>query len=263
MLQSHVASVSSFMFATGVRTHVAGVIFTLCESHGALKSLRTLKLYRFSDDDVHLNWPTTSFQGLDDLQLHHLHRETSPTLDQLGIRSNSLRLRTLHLNYMYLPHDQTQDRIHPIIHLPSLRVLDIACANDSSLQPLLSMLSPGKPPLAPRLRSYCDRQLNRVMLSSFLERSDMVSLYVVDEYQVHIRGTMPPIQWLLFLPHMRILFLHCKHGYGAVLDQLLAPNDKIATARCPDLHTLVLLDCNIGGLGQNRMQRVAQVYSLS
>ncbi|KAG9096361.1 hypothetical protein FRC07_010945, partial [Ceratobasidium sp. 392] len=180
------------------------------------------------------SWPTAYLQGLVKLQLLGVAEFARPTFEELTTTlSGSELLHTLRLRDMAILPGNTS-----AIFLPGLQVLDIIGLESDSLVQLLTILSPGSLELDLRLglRRLEDSEITDVIVP-FCMRSNVVSLYLSESINTPSGQVIP---FLSALSSMQVLVLEDFRDRFHSLSSLIAVDDGLQIARCPELRTLCL-----------------------
>ncbi|CAE6430281.1 unnamed protein product, partial [Rhizoctonia solani] len=198
-----------------------------------LLPLRTLRLR-----NACIGWDSATHCGLTELHLEAIPEWAGLTICQLiemlraSPKLSSLKLSRVNL----LDNYTTYEGVPEPIHLGNLECLGLLWANPTVLQRLLPLIVPGTKPLYMSLGLY-DQDLIQTQVQSFLERSNVLALYL----DVGSHTWTPAL--LGYLPHLRSLAIR---SYDFSWDSFLKPSPEEGAPICvPVLESLYFIGCRV------------------
>ncbi|KEP50801.1 F-box-like domain protein [Rhizoctonia solani 123E] len=217
-----------------------------------LLPLRTLRLR-----NVCIGWDSAAHRGLTELNLEAIPEWTGLTICQLiEMLRASPKLSLLKLSRVNLLDNYTEyEGVPEPIHLGNLECLGLLGASPTVLQRLLPLITPGTNPLYMSLSLY-DQELIQTQVQSFLERSNVLALYL------DIGSYTWASALLEHLPHLRSLAIR---SYEFSWDSFLKPSpDEVAPICVPLLESLYFIGCrvNLGALQKVVAARSTTLRSL-
>ncbi|CAE6390181.1 unnamed protein product [Rhizoctonia solani] len=217
-----------------------------------LQPLRTLCLH-----NVCIGWDSVAHRGLSELHLEAIPEWAGLTICQLiEMLRASPKLGSLRISRVNLLDDFIERETVPeVIHLGSLECLDLLGANPTVLKRLLPLVIPGTKPLYMSM-SLCEQDSIQTQVQSFLERSNLLALYLDTKFHTWAPALLGHI------PHLRHLAIR---SYHFSLDCFLKPSpEEVAPICVPLLESLYFIGCrvNLGSLRKEVVMRSKTLQSL-
>ncbi|KAG8790593.1 hypothetical protein FRC12_011476 [Ceratobasidium sp. 428] len=256
-LQPYSASISSIISHKIWDALLIQELCTLCTVYGSLDSIKTLVFIAQSEKAIkpRVSWQlVASFTGLVNFELSRLPSAAHPTSNQIAaILANNPCIRRLRLRSMaILPETSPPKSTIVLPHLQMLDVLDL-----EGLPWLMSILLPGALELDLRLSRHHCHPDNSAVLSRFLHRAHVVSLWISD-----LRSNSSTV-WLPMLPAVRVLGLVAWGDNYSFVDHLVIPDGEAVIARYPTVRSICLSGSgSLDLLGRARVEKMVECYSL-
>ncbi|KAG8772766.1 hypothetical protein FRC12_002906 [Ceratobasidium sp. 428] len=256
-LQPYSASISSIISHKIWDALLIQELCTLCTACGSLDSVKTLVFIAQSETAIKplVTWQlVASFTGLVDFELSRLPSAAHPTSYQIAaILASNPFIRRLRLRSMAILPETGPPK--PAIVLPHLQMLDVL--DLEGLSWLMRILLPGALELDLRLSRHHCHPDNSAVLSRFLHRAHVVSLWISD-----LRSDSS-IVWLPVLPAVRVLGLIAWGNNFSFVDHLVIPNGEAIVAKYPTVRSMCLSGSGSLDLsGRARVEKMVECYSL-
>ncbi|QRV74461.1 hypothetical protein RhiJN_02475 [Ceratobasidium sp. AG-Ba] len=176
-------------------------LVSMASAHTSLELLRLSLTIGVADTRAAIRWPLDSWRKLTELTLSGMVKFGCPSSYELGnTLANCPRLHTLRINN--IDPFWEQDREHPTIHLPSLKLFVTSDQPKPGLLHLLTLVSFGDQSLDFRL--FLRNLSPRSELESLLRRSNVEALTINGKKRVRIEVL---ISYLLYVPRLRVLLI--------------------------------------------------------